>query len=422
MLTLLKKIPKIQEIIMTGGVRGGGALLELAFSILISKLLGLDSAGSFFVALTVCLVVIALARSGLDIAVVRRLATARELGENQLLSELVSSGTIRVFIYGLLGSCIIFVSSLTPMVRGALGNEATLSLRWLSLSIPFAALTYYFSECYKGLERIQLSQFFYGWSIYGIALICILFYKELEIIQLSIIFVFSSISASFASGIFLLRIVGLPDSLLTSARINLDTNSFSLFCIRPITLIANWAPIWILNALSGPEAAGAYAIANRIAASLLLISIAVEAGAAPKFARHAARNTLENASRELKTAALTSGALSTLAALPLIFLYKYILNFMGESFAETAYIPGLILIIAYIINGFLAPIGTFALMVGRTHLTLATTIVSVIIVSAVVFLLYGPLGAISAALGILLMFTIRGVIYIYYLFIKHYHS
>jgi O-antigen/teichoic acid export membrane protein len=402
---------QMNRIIRLAGVaalRGGGALIELIFSVTTAKLLGLSESGKFFVVLATVLVGSALGRGGYDISIVRQLATEMEVGSSDKLAGLILFGLVKVLIVSVAVTIILIALATVPFFDKALIGESRPAFIACALSIPALSSVYFLSESLKGLGQVNVGQFFYGWPVYGFALMLSLSTSPDSAGSASLVFLAASWAALLCNvvAVFLyVRQYGL--NISAASETIMRKGGFDLFAIRPITLLTNWMPIWIINFTIGSAAAGAYALANRVAAALLLVSISVEAHMAPKVARLLARGDNQNAIRELHLACAVSGALTVLFAVGVsIFAADFMLA-VGDEFYDQASFVIYWLLASYVLNGFVSPVSTYALMSGRDRAVLTSMILGLISAITVLVSLYERTGIVAGAIALAAAFASR---------------
>ena len=296
------------------------------------------------------------------------------------------------------------------------GPQSAQVLGILALAILPVTTIYILAEALKGLERIALSQLVYSWVLLGPVVIWLLLLPEREAIGAVELARAFTLWAWIVAGLLVLPVLGMALSGLRASRgargprpVRPDLSSLrAMFLIRPVTLATNWMPIWLLSGLAGVEAAGAYAVANRLAAAIALGAVAVEA----TFAARLARETLRaRALADLRRLQAVSLALSAGIGLVLFAGAETILDTMGEAFTSTALGMFHILILAYVINGYFAPLGTFALMRGREGQALLTYGAVLVVTTCAVAVTAIPVPGTGPALAVLCAFVIRGLMF-----------
>lgn len=394
--------------VQVGVVRGGGAAIELIFVILAGRALGLIETGSFFTAYTIFLVVVAVARGGFDYVLVRDIADVRTRGQDDELHGRVTAGFVLVGVLSTIAGSGLWLFS--TVFAEVIFPEATAQvLGLLALAVPSFALTYLGAEIFKGFERIQLSQLLYSWLLLPPAM-CFVMWSDVDsAVELAWTIVWTA--ALVACGVWVGVVILLGRRVRGTPRwIEPDPGSIgSMFFVRPVALAANSMPIWMLSALADPAQAGAYAIANRLAMAISLASVAVDAVSAPRFSRE--RNETNGESRRVglrRTQAL-SLYMSIGIAIPLIIAAPWILSAMGEAFMREGYLLLAILSLAYVVNGYFAPIGTFALMTGFERSALSIYIFALVGTILGVWASLYSSSTWSTAAVMIVIFTGRGV-------------
>lgn len=407
---------RLYKLAVVAGSRGGAALAELAFTVLVARQVDLTEAGHFFVALTVVLLASQLSRAGIDFAVTRILAQHLARGEPGRCAPdavlAVGAGTVVAGI-----ACgVLYLAALSGSGQALLGGATNVLLLLLWASVPIA-VTYVVAEALKGLDRQVLSQVTTGTATYAIAALLVVAFRPGDAAALARLFGFAALGGLLvAIGLLILalRPLGPPHWRAASLRqlFSLLRQGLVLAPYRPLTLAANWMPILLLNALSGAVAAGVYAVANRLAVAISLIGIAVEAIYAPRFARAAvAGGPALPLARE---ACLFAGLATLPVGAALALLSNWLLTVLNPEYATQAGLVLVLLCLAYTVNAFLAPLGTFGAMLGRARLLNLTALASFVLALLGGYVLIPSFGSEGCALVLLAVFVVRGaMLYLY---------
>lgn len=392
--------------VQNGAIRGGGALIELLFVLLAGRALGLAETGAFLVAYTLFMVAVAFGRGGLDFMLVREIARARQEARHDHIPGLALTALAVSGLLSLALMAAIQAATHLPTVTDFLGGGGAQVLRILSFALLPVTVIYLIAEICKGFEYVRISQLIYGCCL----LLPSLFYLILSppdratelasFLLRSAAVVAAILLAAAAMHIRPLLRPGVP--LWVVPRLG------SLFWVRPLTLLGNWSPIWILNALGSVEAAGAYAVANRLAAAISLAAIAVDASSAPAFSRGRVAASYAQQRRTLRRAQMVSGGLSLGLGAALVACGRWLLALMGGEFVASALAILWVLAAAHVVNGGLAPLGTFALMTGRERLALRAYAVTLAVTIALLLASARSLGGLGAAVVLVFAFGLRG--------------
>lgn len=405
-------INKLKDHISTLATRGGGAAFELIFTLYIASKLGAADTGLYFASLSIVLVLSMASRSGKDLTIVRDLSDSETSEYNNKMMSKYLGGLYTIFCSSLI---FIFLSIIVYYQTGAthINSETDFIFPILCPCILTGAIIFYNAEAMKGLYKPNIGQFIYGWMLYPIPLFTIIVFPELNnVFAIALTFAICSVFSMIISTYIVLS--ELKFDFHTEFNLNpFKGLNFAILLIRPLTLATTWAPIWAIQHFIGAEAAGVFAIASRVSAALLLIPIAIEARAAPIFAQLYSKKNYSDLKNELKKACFTSGVITSAATAILLLGLPVIKSLLGIENLPEFYSILIILLAAYTINGFLAPLGTYSIMTKKDLLALKVTI-SMLILSIGVSLIGGHMESIhissSALVAVMLS---RGIIYIH---------
>ncbi|WP_338719506.1 hypothetical protein [Devosia sp. XK-2] len=404
------RLRRLYKLGLVAGSRGGAALAELAFTILVARQLDLMEAGHFFVALTVVLLAAQASRAGIDFAVTRILAQHLARSEPHRCAPDAALALVAATIVSSLVCALLYLAVVSGLGQALLGGAGDVLLLLLWASVP-VAITYVTAEALKGLDRQILSQVATGTVTYLVAAVLVWIAQPADAVALAGLFGMASLGGMLVGLVLLalaLRPLGRPHwgEVALEQLWSLLRQGLVLSPYRPLTLAANWMPILLLNTLSGAAAAGVYAVANRLAVAISLIGIAVEAIYAPRFARAAV--TPGPAMPLAREACLFAGAATLPFGAALALLSGWLLGILNPDYAAQAGLVLVLLCLAYSVNAFLAPLGTFGAMMGRARLLNLTALAALAIAAVGGYALIPVWGAEGCALVLLVVFAVRG--------------
>ena len=399
-------------------VRGAGATCELLFVIAVGKSLGFQEAGVFYIAYTIFMIVISFSRCGIDLVVVRDLPKAIALKKKEEVEKIVVSALTSSSAFAISATVILFSLNVSLGYFG-INSEILSSLSYFIFSILPVTIVFICAEVFKGMGKISISQLLYGWPLLIPPLIYLLIKSGQTASELSAAYLVSSFFVSSFCLLLLLCSFYKTFNFFPERFHRPEIHVFNYtFWVRPVVLLANWVPIWILGAFASTASAGQYAIYNRIAAAISLGAIAVEASYAPRFAREVVTKSVANRFKTLRKSQFFSFFASAILALFLFVFSGQILDILSVGDEANDLRILIVMIFAYIANGFFAPIGTFGLMSGREGVVLGGYSLALLLSLGLFTTSVVIWGATGASVALLIMFCLRGALFEFFVLRK----
>ena len=383
----------------------GGAACAFGFSLVLTRHLGADEAGVYFLALTVASIAATLGRVGLDQALVRFAAAERERvgGLYRSAAWAVGLGTLAVSAALALGA---------PALGRLFGDPAlTMPLQWMSAALLGINVAVFHTQLLKGIGRVREGVFadaflrpallLVGFGAVGAA------YGVL-----------GAIAAYAASA---LGAAGVAWALWRQRR-PVGGGAFStplllrtalpLYGVDVLLLIMQWAPTLLLGVWGTTADVALYSVAQRLVVLAAFVPTAVNTVVGPQLA---AAHSVGDQGRVRRTVRRAT-ALTLAMAGPLLAAYvvapAWTMGWFGAEFREGA--GALVLLSAgQLFNVAGGSAGQVLLMTGGERdvwwgMTLAVGAASVLGVALIGP--YGLMGAAAAGAAALVLFNVYNVV------------
>lgn len=388
-------------------LRGIGAGFAFMLNVAIARLLGVDGAGLYFLALSVISIISIIARLGLDNALLRFISVYASKNEWRMVGGVFSFGIRMAIVSSIILTLTCF--TLAPWLALALFEkpELALPLRWMSLGIMGASLMMLMSECLKGVRNVREAMLVSG-VLYPLIALALVW-------PLVTLFGASGASAAYVLGTGGAAVMGylfwrrtivstgnLPnlfpvDKLLASSR--------PLFVMSILNgAILLWVPLLLLGVWGTTEESGIFGAAVRVVTLLTFFLHAVNTIVAPKFAALYHEGEMETLGRVARHSAL----LITLAASPVFILFFAAADDVMSVFGPDFHKGGLVLTIltfSQFINSITGSVGFLLAMSGNErHVRNAAILgaLALLLLSVVLIPSYGMVGAaIAMAVGLI---------------------
>lgn len=338
-------------------VRFFGAVASLAYGLLLANILKPDAMGEFTAAVSVAVVAATVSKLGLDAYLMRYAAMRPRKAAGVTKRCLCASGLMGALAWVL---CVWAGADFRP------GADAAFDV--LLLGIPFLAMGYVLAGSLKAGDFPAAAAFLEtgGWQTVMCACAILMHITGSDSMILVAVCFAAGAALVFAvfffvAARFVFRGESVTESGLPAARLR-EVAPLAGASIGHV--IMRWSDImwvaWWLDA----RAVAVYMICTRLAGGIAMIDYAVNAIAAPRFARQHERGKTRALRRDFRRACATSGAFAALGAAVVAFLGPFILNWLGDPYSGASAILQLTAV-AMAVQVSLSPVAHLAAMSGR---------------------------------------------------------
>lgn len=372
-------------------VRCVGAVASLGYGLLLADVLAPAAMGEFTVAVSVAVIAATVSKLGLDAYLMRHAAVRPREAAGVTIRCLCAAGLAGALAWAL---CVWVGSSVRPGVEFGV----------LLLGIPFLAMSYVLTGLLKAGDFPAAATFLEtgAWqcAMCACAILMLIAGSDSPIVvavffaagSALVFFVFLSVAGrlAFGGGPAAWRERPAPDVRVREVA--------ALAGVSVGNVLMRWSDaLWLAWFLEAPEVA-VYVVCTRLAGAIAFIDPAVNAVAAPRFARLHAQGDLRELRRELVRACAVSGAWGTVAAVAVALVGPLILGWLGPPYSEAA---GLVRLAAAPMAAQVAlvPVGHLAAMSGRAADHFRATALGLALQQAAFLLLIPEFGTVAALFG-----------------------
>lgn len=387
----------LKGVALAFALRVVGAACAFALNVVIGRLLGVQGAGLYYLALSVSSIGAVIARLGMDHATLRFVAA--EIADdnwNRAAGVLVQAIKLTATA-GLIMSLVILATA--RLISEHVFSEPSLTgpLRWISLSILTFALMMLMAESLKGLSRVRDAMLVSGviYPVVALALIWPLS-KFAGASGAALAYVLGTGVAMLFGFVVWLRQGSLPWARPAFELSTLWASANRLWVMSMInSALLPWAPLLLLGIWGSTEDTGIFVAAARLATLLTFLLAAMITVAAPRFSKLYAKGYLD----DLRRLACRFSLFLTLATSPILALMvlqgSWLMGLFGQDFTRGG-VALSILALGQAVNAVTGPAGYLLMMTGheqdiRNSSILATALMGI---SALILIpSYGLLGA-----------------------------
>jgi O-antigen/teichoic acid export membrane protein len=383
---------------------GLGRLMGVAFVLLVTRLYGAATYGSFALALTLLIVCSVVGRLGLNIALLRMVAEHASQGRLGVVKD-VFTKALAVTVPAAVVLAAVFYASADFLATSVFGQPALATyFRIMALVLVPHVVYQLFIEGLRGLKRILAYGFFVDVSIFLVA-------------SITLIVLAGRLDPALATGVSYL--VGVTTSFVAAGAIWLRASAFftttrqrrvelrgmlavamPLLLGSSLVLIMNWADNIMLGIMTDASAVGVYDVVFRLSVIAGAALQAVNGIAAPKFAECYGAGDVGQLRRIVKG----STRIIFWSTLPVVLVCvafpRFLLGLFGAEF-ESGAVAFVLLLLGTFVSAISGSVGFILRMTGKErvyqNIVLVATIMNIVL-NAILIPIFGISGAAFASM------------------------
>lgn len=392
----------VEKGLIAFGYRVIGAVLVFTLQIILARKMGAYEFGLYSLCVALIMFLSSIARMGLDMGIVRKVAGAIATGNPESANAwLIRSLQVALAAGTVIAALLFFLSE---WLAGSVFKEGPLSdpLRIFAFTVPVAALMFIVAEGLKGLKDVASAAIVQS-IIAPLLLLSILFFVPAQFSSYNVAFIYLGVTLiAFLYGYFKWSSSIGRGGKLHIPPLEVLRFGWPFFLASIGSILLTWSDTIIVGMFANAEAVAGYYAASKLATLTSFILISINAISAPKFsAMHAQGDKagLERLARQ------STAIMISLALIPTILLVSFPafwLGLFGKKF-EQAEFALLILTAGQTINVACGSVGLLLAMTGHERLmsrVFVTTAIITLAVSLVLGMLWGAKGvAVATAIG-----------------------
>lgn len=382
-------------------LRVGGAALSFLFSVLVSRLLGAEGAGLYFLAFSVMMFTSVLGRLGLDGTILRYIAIHASVGKwgpvrgaFRKIMLVMGAATATLGVLLALGSEL--------MAQYVFGKpELAGPLFWMGLAVIPLSHTRLLSQALKGLNKVATAEAVgtLVQPLFGLMLI----YPLVALLGVNGATLAYCGSSAVAAGLGYLLWSRTARRWQVSPEApgnrELVDSAMPLWLSTTVNqAVVPWAPVALLGLWAATSDVGIFGAANRLANLIAVFLIGVNSVLAPQFAKLQATGRGQDIGPLARQFALVVTAAAMPVFLVLIFAGQWVMGFFGTSFREGGTVLA-ILAVGQLSSTLCGSVRMVLLITGNEKGLRNASFTSLIVLLALSVLLIPPYGALGAALA-----------------------
>jgi len=380
-------------------------------NIIISRGLGAEGAGVYFLALSIVIFIAAIGRLGMELVLVRQIAENVKSNNQGRVLGVYRIATLYTVTISILFSIALYY--FTPWISLSLFSKPELEnpLSIMALSIVPTVLLILNAHALQGLKKIASSTIVSSLIVPLLtSIFTIAFVKEYGIDSVVWGFFTSSVVAMIIG--WLIWIKSSKKFRKFKPEMNKEVvfkSSSPLLGIVIMNMIINLSPMFLLGIWESSENIGIYGAASRTAMLTSFVLMAVNSISAPKFAELYKMNKIY----ELENICKKSTKLMIYTASPVLAIFiifpELILSIFGEEFKNGAIVL-IILSIGQLINVSTGSVGYLLTMTGHERTMHRIMLFSSLIGLSSSVILISQYGIIGASISVTLALSVQNLL------------
>jgi len=399
-------------------LRSISAILLFILNIIISRALGADAAGYYFLSVSIVLVLTSIFRLGTDQVVTRLVSTYNVSALPKNISALylyvmkflgVSLFIISLFLF-LFSDLISFFVFFKP--------DLTEPLRIISLSIFFLGLLVSHGFFFQGLKYTSAYQFCQnlGQPLFLFCIIVFSFFMDLELstVNLSFFHLLSSIIPLLIVFFLLRSKLSIPTHAFIETK-ELWRSSLPLWGSASLIMLMNFGAPILLGVMGSSESVAIFYNAFRTASLVLLVLMSINSIAAPKFSELYCKNDIPSI-RRLSIMSTRAMVLLTSPIFLCFFIFpEWVMGLFGSEF-RVGYQVLVVLSLGQLFNVSTGSVLLILSMTGHERKVLLSSVISGLVMLFLCLTLIPLFGALGAAISYSLSLSLQMLMSTYFVY------
>lgn len=401
--------PRLLHVAGTFFSKAAAAGVQFLQTIVLSRTLGAESLGLYYVALSVYRVAESAAPLGLQTSTVREIAGAHAHGAWGSVRAVAQRSALLCALLGLFAATIawIFAPDIGAMLDGQ--PRAVTALRWMAFAIIPGCIVLSLTSVLRGLGRQTLANILGSLILPLVATLAFVFGLKAEAsIGAVHAFIAGQLAALLLLSLALWRIMAGQGSALEPGH-SLFQSAFPFWVVSLASLANDSLGILLLGLLGTAEDAGVFGVAVRLAMPLSFLGASMQAVCDSRFAGLYRLGDHDGLLADYRASLRMSISLALGMGLTLALLAGPLLSLFGPDFVQAERAFHILLVSICLLAAF-GPAGSFLSMAGKAHVNAWTAVGAMPIAAGLMVMLIPRWGATGAALATSTALAIRVIV------------
>lgn len=378
--------------------KGTAAGAQFVQAIILSRLLGPEALGLYYVALSVYRVAETAAPLGLPTSIVREVAAASAQQAWGSVRRIAWRGALFCGLCGLAATLATALSSqeIASWLEGQ--PRAALALCWIALAIVPGCMALALTSVLRGLGRQTMANLLGSLVLPVIATLSfVILWREHGYVGAVQGFIAGQVAAFLLLALSVRRLLRDRTGIHVQGR-GLRDSALAFWIVSIASLANDSLAILMLGFLATPDQAGYFGIAARLAMPISFLGASVQAVCDSRFAGLHQLGDDRALRREYRAALRGALAFSLAATLGLLLMLGALLALFGPQYEASRPVLYILLISVFLLSAF-GPAGSLLTMTGHARINAWTAILAMPALALALIWLVPPYGAIGAAMA-----------------------
>lgn len=394
-------------------IKVAGASLTLLLSILLSRLLGAENVGIYFLSLSIVNTAIIVSMVGLSNAIIKYSAQSYAKGDWKSLGGLYKNSVVIVTLTAIISTLLIVVYA--PWISSYIfhKHELCTPLRLMGLSIlPINLVTIYVS-LFKGIQKFAYATIAESLILSMIMVMIILLFSSKNMANVNVVgmsyLIAAIVNLAFGIGVWHFFTTGQRSSNGHFAKKKLIQTSLPLYCVALMNMVMGMSDTIMLGLWKDSHVVGIYGVTLQITAVSSMFLVVANTVVAPKFSILFKNEEHDSLSQLVRSSTFLMSLIAALFLVLFISFSDLILSLFGKEF-----VAGKIILIILAIGQFIAlstgPVAALLMMTGHEKFHRNTTIFSTILNIILNFLLIPAYDGAGAAFATAFSLSLKNIL------------
>lgn len=385
----------------------------------ISEYYGAVSLGKYVLALIVLQVFSMFGKAGLDIALLRFVASFSAQGKWAMLKNAYKKSFTLTLVFSALATFSMYLFS--GQLLSLLEDLSQTYLNWMMFFVVPMSVYFVHVQCFRAFKKIKEFSFYMNVALPLFTLLFLVYFSYYPIvIETELLpFVSYGLAILLTASLLLFSWNKMISGYNSESREKVSyklllSTSLPLLLSQSMSLIIGWTDQLMLGTMTTAQDVGIYNVAFKFSLLPTVVLMAINSIATPKFAEFFGKGDLDGLEKMTKQSTKMIFWLSVPASLLIIVFRDDLLGFFPDEFASASLVM-LILIIGQLVNSIVGSVGYILQMTGHQLICQNILIVSAIMnvgLNLVLIPEFGILGAALASMSSMIFQNLTMMLYI----------
>ena len=388
-----------------------GAILAVLSNILLSRFLGAENVGIYFLSLTVVNIAIVISMFGLSNAIIKYSAQSYAKRDWESLLGLHRNSAAIITFTATISTLLIIL--LAPWFASSFFHKPELSapLRWMALIVLPTNFIGIYICIFKGMQNIVPATIAESLVVSLLMIVLLLIFKDIINVSTAAMCLVAATVTNLFFGVIIWRMI-ISDQKRSRKYFDIKKllqTSLPLYAVALMNMVMSMSDIVMLGLWQDSHVIGIYGVALRIAAVSSMCLVVVNTIVAPKFSILYEKGDYDALSQIARASTFLMVIIAALFLILFISIPGIVLSLFGEEF-----VAGKTILIILAIGQFVVlstgPVAALLMMTGHEKFHRNTTIYCAVLNIVLNFMLIPAYGGVGAAFATAFSLSLKNIL------------